>query len=622
MFCVIDTETEGLINPQKLWLVVIKEVDTGKVHVWRRLHQDPDQRRSLQAFCKNVTAVIGHNLIHFDLRVLERLAGVFFSQSQVIDTLVASRLLNQGVEGGHSLDAIGQRLGYPKTSFADFSTYSLEMEKYCVNDVEVTWRFYEKLKPFLFSPKWKDALRLEHDIAFVCREMHENGFDFDKAGAEDIHTEIVGRLQILTQELVTSFPAKPVLVKEITPRETKHGALHRQDFRWLDSNDLTPFFPGASFSRIEFQTFNPGSPKQRIERLNAAGWRPFEKTKGHLKAERDGDEEKLAHFKTYGWTCSEANLATLPEDAPEAARKLVEWLLLDSRRSTLEEWLNAYSAATGKIHGRFHHIGAWTHRMSHSGPNMANIPAGDSPYASQMRSLWQVPEGDWLVGVDADGIQLRILAHYMNDKAFTESLVNGRKEDGTDAHTLNQKALGHVCSSREVAKTFIYAWLLGAGASKIAEILNCSLGEARQAAKNFIEAYPGLKALKEEIIPRDARRGYFIGLDGRAVLCDSEHYMLAGYLQNGEAVVMKKANLIWRSKLDRLNIDYRQVNFVHDEWQTRIRGTYEDALTAANIQADAIREAGELLKVRCPLAGSILNSHKDISIGRTWSQTH
>lgn len=624
MFVIVDTETEGLENPQKLWLVVCKEVESGQTHIFRNLHEDAPGRATLANLLGQAQAVIGHNIIGFDRSVLHRIANVPLRDNQIIDTLVVSRLLNQAVAGGHSLAAIGERLGFPKTEFSDFSQYSEEMERYCINDVEVTYRYYLKVKPFIFSPKWRDSLRLEHDIAILGEEMHANGFAFDMPKAQAMHQEILSKLASLDGELDKAFPPKPKFIKEITPRETAQGTLHRGDFRWLESADLTPFSPGVSFSRIEFEPFNAGSPKQIVERLNEAGWKPYEKTKGHLQAERSGDDERLDHYRTYGWSVSENNLATLSKDAPEAARKLVQRLLLDSRRSTLEEWFKAYSESTGRIHGRFRHIGAWTHRMSHNSPNMANIPAGESPYATEMRSLWRVSDGNWLVGVDADGIQLRILAHYMNDKGFTEALINGRKEDGTDAHTLNQRALGSVCRSRDTAKTFIYAWLLGAGNRKISEILDCSPEEARVAVASFTAAYPGLKALKEVVIPRDAARGFFYGLDGRAVLCDSEHLMLAGYLQNGEAVVMKKANLLWREELKSRGIlpHIKQVNFVHDEWQTEVSGDYELAKDIAQIQSKSIKKAGELLGVRCPLEGSFLNSHKQLSIGHNWAETH
>jgi DNA polymerase-1 len=262
---------------------------------------------------------------------------------------------------------------------------------------------------------------------------------------------------------------------------------------------------------------------------------------------------------------------------------------------------------------------------------MANIPAEPSPFAHEMRSLWIVPADSWLVGVDADAIQLRILAHYINDPKFTEALINGRKENGTDIHTLNKIALGPICKSRADAKTFIYAWLLGAGDAKIATILGCSLRDAKEAKRNFLEAYPGLKRLKEVVIPRDAEKGYFVGLDGRAVLCNSEHLMLAGYLQNGESIIMKKANLLWRKRLEEywdgwFELPYKQVNFVHDEWQTEVQGDYELAKQIAEIQAQAITDVGIELNLNCPLKGSFITENHDgeivLTIGRNWAETH
>jgi DNA polymerase-1 len=203
----------------------------------------------------------------------------------------------------------------------------------------------------------------------------------------------------------------------------------------------------------------------------------------------------------------------------------------------------------------------------------------------------------------------------MNDARFTESLLSGKKEDKTDPHSMNQKALGSVCQTRDDAKTFIYAFLLGASIPKVAEILQCSNKEASQAVSNFLAALPGLKKLKDWTIPNDARRGYFIGLDGRKVKCTSEHHMLAGYLQNGEAVIMKHANILWRTRAKAEGIIFKQVNFVHDEWQTECYGTKEQAERLGEIQRQAIEDVGKELEVFCPLAGNT-------KVGKTWLQTH
>ena len=96
-------------------------------------------------------------------------------------------------------------------------------------------------------------------------------------------------------------------------------------------------------------------------------------------------------------------------------------------------------------------IGAWTGRMAHQTPNTANIPndldtqGKKKLLGKEMRSLWRAPRYRLFVGVDAEGIQLRVFAHYIDDPEFTEALVKGKKDDKTDPHSLNQRILGGVC---------------------------------------------------------------------------------------------------------------------------------------------------------------------------------
>ena len=332
----------------------------------------------------------------------------------------------------------------------------------------------------------------------------------------------------------------------------------------------------------------------------------------------------LEHYKRYGWKVNEDNLNTLPEEAPEVARDLTKWLTLASRRSSLEEWLGCVQADS-RIHGKFWHIGAWTHRMSHSNPNQANIMSvfhgtpkngveeAKEKYDGRLRALFK--SDHWLVGCDADGIQLRILAHYMQSSEYRDAIVSGDKAMSTDIHNVNRRALGSVCRDRDVAKTFIYAWLLGAGIPKIASILNCSIPQAKRAEEDFLAALPELSRVKKVLVPRDAARGFFKGLDGRKVNCTSTHLMLAGYLQNGEAVIMKHATKLWMKRANKAGIKFRMVNFVHDEWQTECYGSKEDAEKLGKIQAQAIADVGDELGLFCPLEGSYV-------VGKDWRDTH
>lgn len=336
-------------------------------------------------------------------------------------------------------------------------------------------------------------------------------------------------------------------------------------------------------------------------------------------------KEKDEYYERYGWRTSEDNLKTLPASAPQAAKDLAQWLTLEGRRSSLAEWIA--QADKGRIHGKCWHIGAWTHRCSHSSPNLANIPAilGRDPetpveeikarYDHKLRELFEADPHAWLVGCDADGIQLRILAHLMKSEDYRDAILAGDKSKGTDIHSLNRNALGTVCKDRDDAKTFIYAWILGAGIPKIASILGCSVAQARHAVDSFLASLPELKRLKESEIPVMAARGGFTGLDGRWVECTSQHLMLAGLLQNSEAVIMKHANVLWQKELAFKGYNFKQVNFVHDEWQTVVFGTEEEAEAVGRIQARALETTGKNLKMFIPITGSY-------RCGRNWKETH
>lgn len=631
---VIDIETNGL-TPDKIWCIVCKDVDSKEVFSFVRKKNLND----FLSFSEEVGCWIGHNILSFDSVWANYLFGqTVIDQSKCIDTLIVSRLIHYLKPGGHSVLNWGKDFGMTKVFIEGWNDES-EIESYlvrCQYDVEIQTKIYESLKRFIFDPSWRKALRVEHDMQIICNEMSENGFSFDARQAEAFLSVFKDELERIKTGIQNDV--KPTLVRDgpVTLKINKDGVVSK---RTLDLVGECNVSDGARFERFHYEAFNPRSVVQRVKLLEEAGWQPVEKTKSHLECERQIKrtptkelQEKLERFKRFGWKVNETNLNTLPETAPESAKDLAKWLTLDSRAGDLEEWLAAYSKTSGKVHGKFSGIGSWTHRMSHSKPNQANIYSDFQPehcvgseptpveqvklsYNGKLRALWQASKGKVLVGTDAEAIQLRVLAHYINDEAFTKAIAEGRKEDKTDIHSFNQKMLGPVCHSRDVAKTFIFAWLLGAGIDKIAKILNCSVALAQRAMKDFMERLPGLKRLKEEVIPEDARRGYFIGLDGRKVICKNQHLVLTGYLQNGESVVMKHANVLWRKWADKLGyMSYRQINFVHDEWICEVPN-YLLGEKLGCMQVVAIKEVGEELNLNCPLSGSY-------KIGKNWLEVH
>lgn len=749
MKVIIDIEANGLIDPTEIWCVVCKDVETCHTCVFERLTTDASEAARFREFASSVTCWIGHNLLSYDLRVLNDL-HIYTppDDCDVHDTFVISKLVDYPRQG-HSIEAYGEEFGLLKGDIKDFSRYTPEMLEYCKRDVDINHKVYLKYKKYIddsLKEKFGRGIPLEQNFQYVVNKMEKNGFYLDVPVVEKLLKKVETRLAELDAAFVSAFPPRLKLIREITPKETKYGTISLTSIPKHLRGDLTVFSVGAPFSYCDWVSFNPGSPKQVVQVLNEAGWRPEEKTDGHKDTEREYNKLKrmrtrpreldirmsalytaLNKLAVHGWKINENNLATLPTTADPAARTLAERILYESRRKTLVEWLSltrlnikvekksideniakfggtknignenttlspitasrskimidllkskrlnancveennhslsitiipaeqsaGYSAADAiavldglrseglqssitstRVHGRFSGIGAWTHRMSHQKPNMANIPNeftldnSVKLLGKELRQCWRAPKGRLLTGVDAEGIQLRIFAHYVDNAELIHALVSGDKKKKTDPHSYNQGVLGDVCKSRAAAKRFLYALFLGAGNDKLASILECSRGECDLALERLLTQYPGFAILKSDVIPSDARRGWFEGIDGRKVRIPGEdigtrrHLAMSGYLQNGEAVVMKTAAVIADPQLIQFNSFI--VDIIHDEAQNETPNNLDIALEVANIWDKAIIEAGEIYGLKCPMAGSYINDHGKYTIGTNWYMTH
>ena len=591
--CTLDIETDGL-DPTRIWIVNVYD-EEYQSHTPFYDHDPPDLRLNvLGSTLAGYDKIVVHHGTGFDFPALRALWGFEVDRSKVIDTLILSKLLNVRLEGGHSLEAWGKRLGFPKVEHEDWSQLSPEMIVRCQFDCVLTLKVFRYLWDRWFhKPEWQSAIEAELTQAWLCQDMSDHGFPFNIEEAEKIYRELSTEKEALLLKMQEDFPPK----EKITVLKTKV------------KRELIPF--------------NPNSPKQVIDRIiDSGGWKPTEKTDGH---KLNKDKEKKEHYAKYGWKLNERNLGTVHSDA---LNSYLRYTILESRLSTLTEWFSAYSDHDGRIHGRYDPLGAWTHRKTHSKPNMGNIPAAKSikfkqqelydlcvDLGKRLRSLWWKGDARYLLGCDAEGIQLRVFASIIKNPVLVKAITEGRKEDGTDIHSVHKKALGEVCTTRDSAKTFIYAFFLGATPPKVAEIFGCSTKEATNAIEKFLGFYPELRELKQKTIPKLAAQGWFEGLDGRKIVLDGEHTVLACMLQSGESIVMKHALNAWHRDFKQAGYKFALVNDVHDEWVTL---SFEDEGTTklmGSLQCKAIEETGKKLGLYCPLAGSY-------QIGSTWHDVH
>jgi DNA polymerase I-like protein with 3'-5' exonuclease and polymerase domains len=549
MRIVLDIETNTAHD--KIWCVVCRDIDKDVVSTFV-------QPAMLQDFMNNCDSIVTHNGIFFDFPVLKKVWGITVKKSQVVDTLVLSRLYSPSLEDGHSLAAWGNRLGFPKGDFKDFDGgLTDEMLQYCIQDTKVTAQLYKHLTQEMENGFSKESIKLEHEVAIIIAEQERNGFKLNEASALSLLAELKTKLDIIQTAM-----------QELFPPRVESGRTHKTSGKPL--KDIV-------------EPFNPGSRQQIAERLIEKGWKPKKHTeKGSVIV----DEEVLASL-----------------DYPEA-KALAEYMMLQKRIAQITSWLDAVGS-DGRVHGRVITNGAITGRMTHMSPNMAQVPNSGSPYGHECRDLWTVEKGYKLVGIDASGLELRMLAHYMNDDAYTNEVVSG------DIHTANQNAAG--LQTRNQAKTFIYGFLYGAGSAKIGQIVGGSAKEGQRLIDSFLQNTPKLKRLREKVARLYAKEGWLQGLDGRKLLVRAEHSALNTLLQGAGAIVMKQAVVILHKKLRKSKIDFKFVVNCHDEWQ--IETTPESAELVGKLGVDSIREAGEHFNMRCPLTG-------EYKIGESWRDTH
>ena len=539
---------------------------------------DNTQLEEGYTFLKNADKLIGHNIIGYDIPALKKVTGVDLSHKKIVDTLVLSRLFKPSREGGHGLESWGYRLKFNKGDFGEqeeaWDTYTPEMLEYCKRDVELNTKVYMELRKESrgFTPT---SVKLEHSVAKIIDEQRRNGFELDMQKAMLLVAMFQEKLAATESEVHETF--KPAIeVQILKPQYTKTGKLakvakdqHDKGVRMVDEEYEEMLLNDKPVRRETHTEFNLGSRKQIGERLVAAGWVP-------------------KNFTPTGQPIVDEGVLNKVKDIPEATL-IAKYLMLQKRLAQVNSWLKAVEP-DGRVRGYVNPNGAVTGRMTHSHPNMAQIPSSNSPYGKDCRSCWTVKSGNKLVGIDASGLELRMLAHYMNDKEYTNAILSG------DIHTTNQKLAG--LESRNQAKTFIYALLYGAGDAKLGSVSKQGKARGRQLRNTFLDSLPSFAALIKRV-QREAKRGFLKGLDGRKLSVRSEHAALNTLLQSAGAIVMKEALVILQGYFDKYQVDAKFVANVHDEWQIEVHES--DADEVGRLGVAAIAQAGINLNLNCPL---------------------
>jgi DNA polymerase I len=557
----------------------------------------------------------GHNVVGFDLPALKKLYN-YTPKPRILDTAITSRVMHSDLRGmdmqrkdfpkefwgSHSLNAWGHRMGgISKIAYeGNFERYDDDMKKYCERDVLVTYTLAQYLKAL--EPDVR-MLSIEHGFAHVIRKQELRGFCFDEARAmsfishlTQLRAEVKDKLQVMfpprVEEMRTPKGWSLTLDGDVTIEAETKGKL-KEMLKDMDMKQALVHQSVKLDNKTKAIPFNPGSRDQIAARLVDLGWEPTERTPdGRIKID-ESVLKKINH---------------------PAAKLLLEYLTVSKRLGQVAEGENGWMRVVkkGRIHGKVNTNGAVTGRCTHSLPNLAQVPAVRATHGKTCRELFKAGDGYDLVGVDASGLELRCLAHYLaiyDRGAYAKNLIQD------DIHTVNQKAAG--LETRDQAKTFIYAFLYGAGDAKIGDIVGGSAKQGAVLKKRFLAQLPALARLKKGVEEKVKRGGFLTGIDGRILPIRSEHSALNMLLQSAGAVVMKQALIKLHRDLTILGWnhgrEYAFVANVHDEFQAEVLP--EKADLYGKMAVEAIRYAGDSLGFNCPLDG-------EYKVGRNWAETH
>tara|TARA_R110002074_G_scaffold394794_1_gene582465 strand:+ start:637 stop:2430 length:1794 start_codon:yes stop_codon:yes gene_type:complete len=585
---VFDLESNGLLDTiHTIWCIVCRNIDTGEV----REYGPSDIKHALELLA-NADEIIGHNILDYDIPAIQIVHPGWTYKGKATDTLVLSRLIygdlfNDDAErnfshdrfpkklwGSHSLKAWGMRIGDFKDDYdGGWEAFSDVMLSYCVQDTKVTDTLYKKL---MTTEPSQQSIDLEHRMASICKEIGSNGWTFDKSKATQLYALLAQKRHEIEDSLKDLF--EPWTVEE--------------DFYPKRDNKTLGYKAGELFVKSKTVYFNPGS-RQHIEKClkDKYKWKPKEYTpNGQAKI----DETILSKLK-------------YPE-----AKKLAEFFLLQKRIGMLAEgngaWLKKVSP-DGKLRHRLNSNGCVSSRASSSGPNLQQVPSAGSLYGKECRELFGVPDGWWLCGTDLSGIELRLLASYLepyDGGEYAKQILEG------DIHTFNQHATG--LATRNLAKTWVYATLYGGGDSLIGAIAGGGAKKGKELKDNYDKAVPAFATLKKNLKTAFGR-GYIKALDGRKLKVRSEHRCLSQLLQSAGAIVAKQWVMMTYDQIKhKYGEDTVIVGWIHDEIQVACR-TKEIAEDVGSIAGRMAEASGIALSVKIPIGS-------EYTVGRTWAETH
>jgi hypothetical protein len=636
--------------------IVTKEI--FKFHVGQ-----PDWEKNCMEFMDGCDTLIMHNGIGYDFPALRKVWNYDYKGKKV-DTLLISRLHNdkrplpQGYKGKatHSVEAWGYRLGRGKPDHEDWSQFSDEMLHRCTEDVEIQYLIMLALHKEGQDGNWTNAYSLTFRLFEILQKQDEYGWKVDKPYMERCVGMLSHWMERIDRVIVPYLPLKMVIEEskhKVADREKlgtykylrepflKSGKYSKATLDWLadagydyhDGSDVSNRIVAGAFSRVSYRTVDIEKRAEVIPYLLSEGWIPKKwNYKKDPKTKRDVKDENGNPIPTS---------PKLDKDDPfegiegRTGKSIAKRIQIKQRRGIMNGWLKIIRN-DGRISAKVTGIAA-TGRMKHGG--VVNVPSDEAFFGKQMRRCFTSEEGFTLVSADAASCQDRMLAQRAEVQEFTDMLLHGDKDLGTDGHSLAAKAVNSVLQplgiptiTRKKGKNFNFAWKFGAQDPKLGGMVGRGKEVGSQIRDALRETFPAQAALVDKLTAewrKNAKRtinkwgkvnyenGWIVGLDGRPIYIKYEYQILVYMLQSDEGIYMSTVYCIaYKDLMARFKWkeDFGIVCFYHDELTIEIREEYAEE--AASIIENAFTKASNYFKMmHCPQAG-------EAAIGDTWLDVH
>ena len=612
---VFDIETDGLWNEcTKIWLIVIQDYQTKQIYVYGP--EDSPLEEGIKHL-ESYDAIIGHNIVNFDIPVIQRFYPDF-AKPRIIDTMIISRCQDfKRFGGGHSLDMYGQKFGLKKIKYDEWDRYTPEMRERCIVDVKLNTGVYNFLRaelkriPRNIKAKLVDYIKAEHAMAEFCTKADHTGWDFDEEKAtiffQDLHNEMLSLEEKIEPRMGYKLKWLDSEPREVRYRKsdghTDHVCCKYFGIDGTDALSDTPVVK-SMYQRFKLEKRVLSSSHDVKDFLKSINWKPddwnYKKVNGKI--------QKMSPKLT------DTSLALLGEDGTNITR----YNSIKSKYSILKTWIYK-DLKNGKIYGDTFVIGTPSFRSRHS--KIVNLPKGSTELGKRTRELFTIHDPNWsIIGIDSKSNQNRGLCHLVGDKAYTEAVVS------KDIHTYNSEILssfldedtfrGDADHKRNIAKTFLYAYLFGGGGLKIANVItegrnkNPKLGEMIK--ERFGENIPNLGELNERMEKQFNSRGYVVAPHGVKIYLNSGHKKLVYTLQAVEKASMCFAIMLWTQKLTTYEIKYRPLIVYHDESALAVENKNVDM--AIKLGLEAFHEGPKLMGIDF--------MEGEAKAGKNWYEVH